>query len=47
MTGEKVLQKNFQDQDRVDIDMSNLSKGIYSVRIQTREGVESQKIVVE
>jgi hypothetical protein len=44
--GEPVIQDNFQNQNLVQKDVSMLPKVIYLVKIQTREGVESKKLVI-
>ena len=46
MKGEQVIQGKFHNQNPVEMDVSMLAKGIYLVNIQTRDGIESKKLVI-
>jgi hypothetical protein len=45
--GEQVMNKKFRNQNQVEIDVRTLAKGIYLVKIQSGEGMEVKKLVVE
>jgi hypothetical protein len=47
LTCEQVKYESFHNQNRMEMDVSTLPKGMYVVKIQTREGVECQKVVME
>ena len=47
MNGEQVFQEQFYIQNQVDLDVNLLSKGIYLLKIQSREGIEVKKIVID
>jgi S-formylglutathione hydrolase len=47
INGRLILRDKFQYQDRFEMDVSNVSKGIYLLRIQNTEGVETQKLVLQ
>jgi hypothetical protein len=47
MKGEQIIQGKFQNQTPIDMDVSTLAKGIYLVKIQTKAGVESKKLVIQ
>ncbi|MEI7981064.1 MAG: T9SS type A sorting domain-containing protein [Bacteroidota bacterium] len=46
MKGEQVIQRNFQNQNPVEMDVSMLPKGIYLVKMQTRAGIETEKLEI-
>ena len=46
MKGEEVKVEKFQNQSLIQMDVSNLPKGIYLMRIQSMEGIESKKFVI-
>lgn len=47
MKGEKLLQQTFMNQAEVQMDLNTLAKGIYLVKIQTRQGVEIKKLIID
>jgi len=47
INGQKVMEWNFQNQKQVEIDLSTFSKGIYLVKIQTKEGMEVKKLLIQ
>jgi len=47
MKGEQVKVARFQNQNLAEIDVSNLTKGVYIVKIQTRGEVERKKLVIQ
>jgi hypothetical protein len=47
INGEGVMIQKFQNQNQVEIDVSNFRKGIYLVRILTKTGIESKKLVID
>ncbi len=46
-TAELVKHHQFLDKDHMEIDVSNLMRGIYLVKIQTKAGIEVQKLVIQ
>lgn len=47
MNGALLKQEKFQSQNLIEMDVSAMEKGIYLVRIQTKAGVETKKLVVQ
>ncbi|MCK9422808.1 MAG: T9SS type A sorting domain-containing protein [Bacteroidales bacterium] len=47
MKGEQVKQDKFQNQNPIEMDVSMLAKGIYLVKIQSKLGIESKKLVIQ
>jgi|GEM_PF-3459532 len=47
MKGEQLMFYRFQNQNMVEFDVSTLAKDIYLVRIQTKSGIESKKLVIQ
>ena len=47
MTGEQLLFGSYLIQDRIEMDVSMLTKGVYLVKIQTRAGIEVHKLVIQ
>jgi photosystem II stability/assembly factor-like uncharacterized protein len=47
MNGAILQQDKFQSQNLVEMDVSTLAKGIYLLKIQTKAGVETKKLVVQ
>jgi photosystem II stability/assembly factor-like uncharacterized protein len=47
MNGALLQQTKFQSQNLIELDVSNLTKGIYLVKIQTNKGIETKKLVVQ
>jgi hypothetical protein len=47
ITGEEVMVGKFRSQHPFEMDVSNLPKGMYLVKLQTRSGVETQKFVIQ
>ena len=45
--GEQVMNKQFRDQHQPEFDVSTLAKGIYLVKIQSKDGVEVKKLVID
>jgi len=46
MNGQKMLQARFQNQKQFEMGVSTLSRGIYLVKIQSKTGIESKKLVI-
>ena len=46
MSGETVLLHKFKNQTKMELDVSTLPHGFYIVKIQTREGVECEKLII-
>jgi 2,4-dienoyl-CoA reductase-like NADH-dependent reductase (Old Yellow Enzyme family) len=47
INGRLIQRDKFQNQDRFEMDVSTVQKGIYLLRIQSSEGVEIQKLVLQ
>ena len=47
MRGEQVINEDFQNQSRIEINVNLFAKGIYLVKIQTSTGVETKKLVIQ
>jgi hypothetical protein len=47
MNGALLQQKMFQSQNLIEMDVSNLAKGFYLVKIQTKKEIETKKLVVQ
>jgi hypothetical protein len=47
MNGALLQQKKFQSQNLIEMDVSNLSKGFYLIKIQTKKGIETKKLVIQ
>ena len=47
MRGEQILNSIFHNQNKMEVDLNMLSKGIYLVKIQTSKGVEIKKLVIQ
>ncbi len=47
MNGALLQQEKFQSQNRIEMDVSSMAKGIYLVKIQTEKEIESKKLVVQ
>jgi photosystem II stability/assembly factor-like uncharacterized protein len=47
MNGQDVMQQKFQNQKPLEMDVSALTKGIYLVKIQTKEVMEFKKLVIQ
>jgi len=47
IAGEPVIFKKFNGQNTVELDVSALTKGIYLLKTETEDGVESKKIVLQ
>ena len=45
--GQQVIQHNFQNHKRIEIDVSNLPKGVYLMKILTKEGMEVKKLLIQ
>ena len=45
--GEQIMYNKFQNQNRFEMDVSTLTKGIYFVKIQTNSGIKSKKLVIQ
>ena len=46
LKGELVTQAKFQNYDRIELDVSALVKGLYLLKILTKEGIEVKKLVI-
>ena len=47
MDGEQVMQDVNITQNHLELDVSTLVKGIYLVKIRTKLGIETKKIVIQ
>jgi hypothetical protein len=47
MNGAILKQEKFQSQNLIELDVSAMAKGIYLVKIQTKKGIETKKLVVQ
>lgn len=47
MSGEQILNRIFHNQNKMEVNLNMLSKGIYLVKIQTIHGVETKKLVIQ
>ena len=47
INGQQVIHHNFQNQKLIEIDVSALPEGIYLVKIQTKEGMEVKKVLIQ
>jgi hypothetical protein len=47
MNGAILQHEKFQSQNLIEMDVSAMAKGIYLLKIQTKAGVESKKLVVQ
>ncbi len=47
INGQLVMQDKFQNQKLIELDVSNLSNGIYLLKIETQEGMEVKKLVIQ
>jgi hypothetical protein len=47
ISGQQLMQARFQNQNKFEMDVSTLSKGIYLVKIQTSAGIETKKLVIQ
>jgi photosystem II stability/assembly factor-like uncharacterized protein len=47
INGQLIRSDKFQKPERFDMDVSTMQKGIYLMRIQSTEGVETQKLVLQ
>jgi photosystem II stability/assembly factor-like uncharacterized protein len=47
ITGEQIIQGSFYNQNHIQMDVSKYAKGIYLVKIRTKTGVESKKLVMQ
>lgn len=47
MNGEKLLHRIFQNQNTMELNIGSFTTGIYLVKIQTKAGVESRKLVIQ
>ena len=47
MNGALLQQDKFQSQNLIELDVSNLAKGIYMIEIQTNKEIETKKLVIQ
>lgn len=47
INGKLLMLNKFENQKLIEIDVSTISKGIYLVKIQTKEGMEVKKLVIQ
>jgi hypothetical protein len=47
LRGQELIREYFQDQPRIEINVSSLAKGIYLLKMETKEGIETQKLVIQ
>jgi hypothetical protein len=46
MCGVQIMQEIFTNQNRIEMDVSRLTKGIYLVKLQTPAGIETKKLII-
>lgn len=46
-SGQQVLQQKFRNQNIFEMDINALKPGIYLVQVQTKEGIETRKLVIQ
>ncbi len=44
---QQILNERSQNQNQLEMEVGMLAKGIYVVKIQTKEGIESKKLVIQ
>jgi hypothetical protein len=47
MNGALLQQNKFQSQNMIELDVSNLAKGFYLVKMQTKAEIETKKLVIQ
>ena len=47
INGQLIMQDKFQNQKLIELDVSNLSNGIYLLKIETKEVMEVKKLVIQ
>jgi hypothetical protein len=47
MNGKELLHRIFQNQNTMELNIGSFTAGIYLVKIQTKAGVESRKLVIQ
>ena len=47
INGELIMKNIIQNQNKLEMNVSSLSKGIYFLKIQTKSGIESKKLVIQ
>jgi hypothetical protein len=47
ISGQQLQRARFHNQNKFEMDVSTLSKGIYLVKIQTNTGIETKKLVIQ
>lgn len=47
LQGKRLICTKFQNQNRIDIDISNLSRGMYLVELQNKFGISTKKLVIQ
>ena len=47
LQGKRIISAKFQNQERIDIDISNLSRGMYLVELQNKFGISTKKLVIQ
>ena len=45
--GQMLIQNIYHKQEKIEMDISALSAGIYIIKIQTNKGVETKKLIVQ
>ena len=47
LNGQQLIQSRFLNQNKFEMDVNTLSRGIYLVKIQTNAGIETRKLVIQ
>jgi photosystem II stability/assembly factor-like uncharacterized protein len=47
LNGQQLIQSRFLNQNKFEMDVNTLTKGIYLVKIQTNAGIETKKLVIQ
>ena len=45
--GKQVMENTFRNQNKVELDISKLTKGIYFIRVQTDNCIETKKLLIQ
>jgi hypothetical protein len=45
--GQQLMYRKFRNQNMVELDVSKLAKGIYLVKIQAKNDIETKKLVIQ
>ena len=46
ITGEQIMHQQFENQSKIELDVITLEKGMYLVKIQSKTGIETKKVII-